>query len=431
MLKTISIDTTYGKVKGIQMDGYQVYKGLRYGTAARFQKPCLYVSEEIEYDSTKYGYTCPQPRPFEGSFYDREFWHHKEYATEENEDCLYLNIWKPDEGEMLPVALWIHGGAFVNGFGSKVEIDGQSFNQQGVILVSINYRVGILGFLCHDWLETSYGYCGNYGIYDQICAIEWVKKHICSFGGNPDNITVMGQSAGAMSVQTLISSPLLPSGVTKAVMQSGGGYENSMNDNKKIDEQKALGVELIKYLTISSLHELLVTAPKDLVMKSEEFIKARQIRNLLFAPVIHTEVLPDTYEKLVTSGKVADIPCIIGCTQNDITVANELETSPIYQGCIKWALETEKAGHVPSYVYVFKRAPLGGEGQGAFHSGDLWYSFHSLNRSWRQKDDMDYRIADEMNRRWADFIKTGSPNNDEYAQWNVYTAGHTEIKYFG
>lgn len=380
-MQYVTLETTYGKIKGIQYADHQLYKGIRYATAKRFQRPELYCSEADVYDATHFGYTCPQPGQQEGSFYDREFWHHKEYSTPHNEDCLYLNIWRPNEGENLPVALWIHGGAFVNGFGLKVEIDG--------------------GY-----------YCGNYGIYDQLCAIEWVRKHIASFGGNPDHIIIMGQSAGAMSIQTLISSPLLPEGVVGAVMQSGGGLENFLNDSKTIQSQKELHGELLRELGIESLEQLLQADVVELVAKSCEFTERKKIPNLLFAPVIHTDLLPDTYENLVYRGIVRNIPCVIGCAANDITVGDVLEEAPVYKGCINWALAMEKVGYCPSYVYVFDRAPLGGEGQGAFHSGDLWYSFHTLDRSWRKKEDIDYRIADEMCQRWIVFIRTGTPNDN-------------------
>ena len=145
----------------------------------------------------------------------------------------------------------------------------------------------------------------------------------------------------------------------------------------------------------------------------------------------HGGVFPDTYEALVRGGHVRDIPCLIGCTRNDITVGDDLYSSPIYTGCVEWALATEQAGHTPSYVYVFDRAPLGGEGQGAFHSCDLWYSFHTLGRSWREKEPVDYQIADEMNRRWADFIRTGSPNDETLPPWSPFTEANPEVKHFG
>lgn len=150
-----------------------------------------------------------------GGFYDKEFYDEPEYMTPLSEDSLYLNIWTPAKqaGEKLPVAFWIHGGAFMGGFGHEKEFDGAAYCKRGVILVTINYRLGPIGFLAHPWLsqenEKNGGpaVSGNYGILDQIAALKWVRENIDVFGGDPDNITVFGQSAGCMSVQTLVSSP--------------------------------------------------------------------------------------------------------------------------------------------------------------------------------------------------------------------------------
>lgn len=422
-MKTITLDTTYGTLRGMQHEGYQTFTGIRYATAERFQKPVLCEHCDGIYDATTYGNICPQPAQDENGFYYREFWHHKEHEGKQDEDCLHLNIWKPDQGRDLPVAVWIHGGAFKQGYCSKIEIDGARFAGQGIILVSINYRLGILGFLCHPALLDRYGYCGNYAIYDQLCAVRWVKEHIASFGGNPEHITLMGQSAGAMSVQTLLSSPLLSDGITGAVMQSGGGIDNYMNEDKSLESQLTLHADVLASMGITSLEQLLDADFRTLVNGSERYAKAHPVNGLLFSPVIDGAVLPDTYEALLQNGRTADVPCIIGCTKDDITVSPQtgVQASPVYKGCLNWAALTQEAGHIPSYVYLFRRAPAGGEGQGAFHSADLWYSFGSLEKSWRQKSPADYRLADEMNLRWGQFIRTGSPNPAGYGRWEPYT----------
>lgn len=410
-MKTIIRDTSYGKIKGIQYDGYQLFKGIRYAKAARFEKPNMVISTDSVYDATQFGYTCPQMGQPKGSFYDREFWRYKEYSTPKNEDCLFLNIWKPDNAQNLPVAIWIHGGAFMNGFSSKIEIDGKHFNDKGIILVSINYRVGILGFLCSDLIDDENGLCGNYGIFDQLCAIDWVHKHIKSFGGNPDDITIMGQSAGAMSVQTLVSSPLIQSCVKKAVMHSGGGYNNGMNQNTKLSEMKSIHKDVLNQMGIHSHEELMSIDAMDLVSKSVNV--HTDLKGLVFYPAIDGYLLKNTYENIIKNG-IKQIPYIIGCTKDDIFVNSELENSSVYQGCIKFADYIKS----PVYPYVFMREPLGGEGQGAFHSCDLWYSFHTLDRSWRKKEKIDYEIADKMNLYWANFIKTGNPNGAGLPEWN-------------
>lgn len=415
------IETSYGKIRGIQEDGRQVFKGIRYAIAKRFQKPVLTVSDQEVYDATAFGYTCPQPGQPEGSFYDREFWHHKEYSTPMNEDCLFLNIWRPDHAENCPVAIWIHGGAYMNGFGSKVEIDGEFWNKQGIILVSINYRVGVSGFLTSRLLDEAYGDSGNLGIYDQLAAVEWVHRHIASFGGNPEHITIMGQSAGAMSVQTLLGAPGLNKGVVGAVMQSGGGINNWMNVSVPKAELQVLHDEFLSKQGITTVEELMAADMMELVWAGTRFANEKKGNMLLFIPYMSEDILPDTYENLAMKGQVRDVPCLIGCTANDITVNGEdTINSPVYKGCLNWASALHDAEHAPNYVYVFQRKPLGGEGQGAFHSSDLWYSFHTLDRSWRVKDARDYAAADEMCARWTAFIKNGDPNAEGYPKWNAY-----------
>ena len=146
-------------------------------------------------------------------FYSKEFY--DDMVPPESEDCLYLNIWTPasaQPGDKLPVLFWIHGGAFMHGCGTEKEFDGEGMAKKGVILVTINYRVNVFGFFAHPDLEaeTEEGVSGNYGILDQLFALKWVRENIAAFGGNPDQITIAGQSAGCMSVQTIISSPSVP-----------------------------------------------------------------------------------------------------------------------------------------------------------------------------------------------------------------------------
>ena len=215
-----------GYLKGVEKDGYTVFMGVPYAAppvgALRFCAPEECAPWEGVYHADRFGKTCWQEREEEGSFYDVEFYRNADYLTDFDEDCLYLNIWVPgNEGVLeksvsakdipagsfsakkLPVALWIHGGAFSHGFGHEMEFDGAEYAKRGVILVTINYRVGVFGYLAHEWLsrESSYGISGNYGMLDQIAALKWVRENIGAFGGDAGNITIFGQSAGAISVQ--------------------------------------------------------------------------------------------------------------------------------------------------------------------------------------------------------------------------------------
>ncbi|WP_066022391.1 MULTISPECIES: carboxylesterase family protein [Clostridium] len=412
-MKTIINDTSYCKVKGIQCDGYQLFKGIRYAKAKRFEKPKMVLSTDEIYNATKFGYTCPQPPQVNTSFYAHEFWSDKKYLTTNNEDCLCLNIWKPDNAENLPVAIWIHGGYFKTGCNSKMEVDGQHFADKGIILVSINYRVGILGFLCSDLISDENGLSGNYGIFDQLCAIDWIHKHIKSFGGNPDDITLMGQSAGAMSVQTLVSSPLLQNCIKKAIMQSGGGYNNGFNRNIRLEELKEIHKDVLTQMGIQSREELMSMDAMELLLKAEKVNVKMDKLLLLFCPVIDGYLLKDTYENIIKNG-IKQIPYLVGCTKNDMFVKGSIEESPIYKGCTDFAKYVES----PVYPYLFSRVPLDDTGEGAFHCCDLWYSFYTLDRNWRKKDKTDYELAYKTNLYWANFIKTGNPNGNGLPTWN-------------
>ena len=206
-------------------------------------RPCKsFAPQAMQTDKTK------------GELYPREF-----YSVEMppmSEDCLYLNIWTPrwTHGEKLPVLMWIHGGAYMHGYGSEITMDGVGFASKGVILVTINYRVGALGFFAHDDLEkeNAEGISGNYGFMDQIAALKWIHENIEAFGGDPERISIAGQSAGCMSVQTIISSETTVGLVKSAILQSGGGIPGFAGDYSK-DEQKKMSLELMDILGAKSI----------------------------------------------------------------------------------------------------------------------------------------------------------------------------------
>ena len=212
------INTPCGPVKGgrCRLEGVTAYKGIRYATAGRWEYPKAVTGWEGIYDATSYGNCSYQARAFYNEeenqkkyFYYNEFRKGESYTY--SEDCLFLNIWTPEgakEGDCLPVLFYIHGGGYTGGCGHEKHFDGPVWPTKGVIGVTLNYRLGPLGFACLPELKQEAGFTGNYGLYDQLTAISWVRDNIASFGGDPENITIMGQSAGAMSVQQHVLSPL-------------------------------------------------------------------------------------------------------------------------------------------------------------------------------------------------------------------------------
>lgn len=211
-------ETPCGTICGTdcQWPGVAAYKGIRYATAERWAYPEAVTHWDGVYEATAYGACCYQPRSFyneaempEKAFYYKEFRLGETYTY--SEDCLFLNIWTPaDAGpeSKLPVIFYIHGGGFSGGCGHEKHFDGPEWPTKGCVAVTINYRLGPLGFVCLDALQQEAGHTGNYALFDQLTALQWVRANIAAFGGDTDNITIMGQSAGAMSVQQLCLSPL-------------------------------------------------------------------------------------------------------------------------------------------------------------------------------------------------------------------------------
>ena len=244
---------------------------------------------------------------------------------------------------LVPVSythLDVYKRQFMHGFSHESEFDGAAYCERGVILVTINYRLGAFGFLAHPWLseESGVGRSGNYAILDQIAALKWVKENIAAFGGDPENITVFGQSAGCMSVQTLISSPLTENWISKAIFQSAGGYDTGLNRDMPLSEAETIGQEFVELSGAKSLEELRAIPAEKIVELQEEFGRVNPSRMLSFVPNIDNHLLTCGYNDAVTEGKIKDIPYMLGSTADDIGVFPEMkekgEHGGIYKGCI-------------------------------------------------------------------------------------------------
>lgn len=399
------VETKKGRIGGIAMDGCVVYRGIRYAKAPvgelRFKAPVETDAWEGVYEAIRWGNISPQADLADMPLYGREFYSQPEFTAPCDEDCLFLNIWTPadSKGKKLPVAFWIHGGAFDHGWGFELEFDGASFCRQNVILVTINYRVGVLGFLAHSWLsERENGRSGNYGCLDQIAALKWVRDNIEAFGGDPDNITVFGQSAGCMSAQVLTSTDLTRGWISKCILQSAPAYPSPMLSGGTLAEAEEKGAALIRNAGISSLEELLAVPASVLV-------KAQQEAGVMLPPVIDGFVQTASGEKLLEEGHFHDIPYMAGCTADDI----------FGDDCRKlvsaWCAKKAEKGTTPVYQYFFRRA-LPGDDAGSFHSAELWYVFGTLKRCWRPMTEADEALSCRMVSAWTSFMKTGTPGWD-------------------
>ena len=419
------INTPCGQIKGCtgRVPGTVAYKGIRYATAGRWEYPKQVTSWEGIYDATHYGNCCYQPRAFYNEednpkkyFYYNEFRKGETYRY--SEDCLFLNIFTPEtakDGDKLPVLISIHGGSFTGGCGHEKHFDGPVWPTKGVIGVTINYRLGPLGFLCLPELEKEAGKTGNYGLYDQLAAIRWVKDNIASFGGDPDNITVMGQSAGAMSIQMHCFSPLAKDLFQQAVMCSGSGVSRLMSyapAQKHYDFWKAVmrkadceDLEAFRALSPEKLFEVWQTAKKE--------IKGGGVAAF---PCQDGELISGSGVDILRADKHLKIPYLCGSTSEDFG-------SPmLFSLAKKWCVSQKQ----PSFTWLFDRR-LPGDDRGAWHSSDLWYWFGTLSNSWRPMEQKDYDLSDQMTDYLTNFAKTGNPNGKGLPIWNPACKGTLRI----
>ena len=245
MKRTVS--TKYGRLEGVR-SGIQkitVFRGIPYAKAPvgalRWHAPVEPEKWDGIKDCSRFAPAAIQTEHPKGSFYEVEFY---QGGVDISEDCLYLNIWADLEKTAQPVMVWFHGGAYMHGFGHEMEFDGDAIAKRGAILVTVNYRVGVLGYMAHPALTARDGHSGNYGLMDQIFALKWVQENIAAFGGDPENVTIFGQSAGGGSVQSIMTSPLARGLFRRSIIQSAGSPLKSLGGERQLSEAERTGLDL-------------------------------------------------------------------------------------------------------------------------------------------------------------------------------------------
>lgn len=429
-----TIMTNCGEIRGTtcQWQGVTAYKGIRYATAGRFEYPVQVKHWDGVYDAVEYGNCSYQPRAFyeeekmpEKAFYYNEFRKGEVYTY--SEDCLFLNIWTPegaDRDSKLPVIFYIHGGGFTGGCGHEKHFDGPVWPTKGVVAVTCNYRLGPMGFLCLPELKEEAGHTGNYGLYDQVAALQWVQDNIAAFGGDPENVTLMGQSAGAMSVQQLCCSPLTDGLFAKAVMNSGGGVGKIFDSKATSEDNYPFWQDVMSRCGCKNIEELRAVEPERLFEGWQEAKAAQKKQGLSAAPCIDGVLLTDSPLTVAQEGKQKNIPYIMGSTSHDIV-------PPFIHKMAKgWCRLQAEQGKQESYCWFLDRK-LPGDDNGAWHSSELWYFFGTLDNCWRPFTDYDRELSEKIVSYLCNFAKTGDPNGEGLVTWLPIQKGQSKILRWG
>jgi len=427
-----------GKVQGVQAEspGVYVYRGIPYAAPPIKELRWKAPQPVIPWEGVKVADTFGHP-PFQAVHYPGGYTTEWGYGNESaySEDCLYLNVWTTAPGQTdrkLPVALWIFGGGLREGWGSEPEFDGEAWAGKEVVLVTFNYRVGVFGFLTHPELsaESPEGVSGNYGILDQIEALKWVKKNIAQFGGDPNNVTIFGQSAGGRSTKTLCASPLARGLFNKAIIMSASGL-GSMPAFAPLTLQESAQQtkEVMDWAGLTNL-EKMRAASTDVIFTVGGIYQSvtgnrTWMSSGLISPIVDGYVLKENFDDAAVNNNLANVPYMIGFTLND--------SGNMAPGIVDFCLNREEAGD-KAYAYQFAR-PLPTDGRenvlkGAFHSSDLWYVFQSFKNSWRPWTDGDWALSEVMLTAWTNFAKYGDPNGLNGGEWTPCTKENSKFMLF-
>jgi para-nitrobenzyl esterase len=458
MAQSLIVKTANGKVEGSSdaSNTVRVFKGIPFAAPPvgnlRWKTPQPVKNWSGVLQCTVFSASPIQnkPQPFYG-------WSEEFIAQPEplSEDCLYLNVWTKAKAKKQPVLVWIYGGGLSSGSANCAIYDGEEMAKKGVVFVSINYRVGVLGFMAHPELskESGHNTSGNYGFYDQVAALQWIQKNIAAFGGDPTNVTIAGQSAGSFSVNALIASPLAKGLFHKAIAQSGGILSNTMGQTlATAEKQGELFMQKANATTLAALRK----------MSADELQKLSNNQAIgRFGLTTDGYFLPENLNEHFRKGLQNQVPIMTGWVTGDGTFLGNTKMTVeeykkeaqtkygnkadsflnIFSANTDDEVKTAKnklallgfAGlpsHLlagfntqKSYLYQFAHVPVDKPNfpnYGAFHTSEVPFSLHTLhkwNRAWRQSD---REVENTMSSYWVNFVKTGNPNGDNLPTWKPY-----------
>jgi para-nitrobenzyl esterase len=449
-----------------------VWKGIPYAAPPvgelRWKPPAPAVHWKGVRDAKEFGSACWQPEPNPESFYGGG-------PIERDEDCLYLNVWSAAKSsdEARPVMVWVHGGALVTGTGATPWYDGTALAKKGVVLVTINYRLGPMGFLAHPALsaESSPPSSGNYGILDQIAALQWVRDNIKTFGGDPKNVTIFGESAGSWSICYLQATPLARGLFHRAIGESGGVFDPMAPLAKATGDvapAEEAGVRLAKALGLEGQVTAAALRAKTPEQIYDTMAKGGGRGAFWFRPNVDGWVYPQPIYDLFASGQHSDVPLTVGSNADEGTAlwgTTAPTTVAAYRKAIEshygdfardvlaaypaaadsdakaafldlqgddvfawqmrtWARLASAPGTSPVFLYYFTRVPPGPESEtyGSYHAAEIVYAFDNLKkgRSSHTWEPADEALADTMSSYWVSFAKDGDPNEEGLPPWPRY-----------
>ena len=471
------VEVEGGAVSGTATRGVRIFKGIPYAAPPvgdlRWRPPQSVVAwtRTGVRDASAYGAECPQTQYPAGSIYIRPI-------RPQSEDCLFLNVWTAaTRGDPRPVFVWIHGGALTRGSGYSDVRDGTPLASKGVVVVSLNYRLGPLGYLAHPELtaESPHHSSGNYGVLDQIAALQWVQRNIAAFGGDPARVTIGGESAGAWSVNTLVASPLAKGLFIRVIAESGGRFGRGAyltGDNGGVTSAEQVGLAFAKAAGADSINALRA-------IPAERLIAIGSFRT---QETVDGWVLPDEIRTMFARRRHNDVPVIVGSNANEMTSlggaalapksmdeyrtriaqqygeqAGEFDAAYGVKGASDiadavlgaardvtfalhmrtWARMTVAAGS-KAYLYSFSHVPPHPNSAQlrAFHAGELPYVFNALafgdpREAGFAYTEVDRRLTDQMSSYWTNFVKTGDPNGNGLPGWTPYNLESEPYMDFG
>ncbi len=468
-LNTVQIES--GLITGYynKQTGIVAFKGVPYAAPPlgklRWRPPRPAIPWNGVKDCTVFGPSPMQAKPVSFLMIGPEFVVPQQPLSE---DCLYLNVWTGARSadEKRPVLIWIYGGGFITGGSAAPGYSGEALAKQGIIFVSFNYRLGIFGFFAHPALSNESGHhsSGNYALMDQIAAINWVKENIRAFGGDPDRITIAGQSAGSASVNCLLASPLAAGLFQGAIGESGSlVVENPILHMRSLSEAEKEGERLAKKLNAGSLEKLRSIPAGILQQKTSGF----------FSPIVDGYVMPLSVTDAYKNDKQMHIPLITGWNGDEgfIFGISDKETfarqaagygkdSGLFKKYFpfrtdsesvnsqialavdktigiseyRWAVTQNEHAEAKTFLYLFKRKPPA-EGEkkrfGAYHTAEIGYALHNLDSIGRAWEPVDRKLEKIMSAYWVQFVKTGDPGLPDLPHWGPFSNQNPQSIIFG